>query len=137
MTTLLNYTIHQAVAHDGLPRVANYDDGSQQVLYLDGAIVRSMLATDWLTTRGPLPTDPTSDQVAAAIAAREAARQQALTDAAALRQQILTIAQGAVGTRIDLLTAAQTRALFAASLWRDGAVKADLTIRPLSEWVKS
>jgi len=136
MALLLDYTIHEAVARDGLPRVADYDDGTKQVLYLDGDRVRSMDVAAWLATRGPLPADPTPAERAAAIAAREAARQQALADAAALRQQVLTIAQSAVGVRVDQLTAGQVRALFAVLLHKEGALKGDLTVRALGEWVK-
>jgi hypothetical protein len=124
------------VALDGLSRLVVDDAGAQHVLYLPdgGALPASMFAAEWLAQRGPLPADPTPEQIADAIAAREAARQQALADAAALRQQILTIAQSAIGVRVDLLTAGQVRALFAILLWKEGAIKNDLTVRALAEW---
>ena len=132
--------VGDSVRADGLPRVVSAIDQddtiSQHVLYLDGDVVRSMLAADWLATRGPLPALPTQQEIDAAIAAREQARLAALADAAALRQAILTIAQSAVGVRADLLTAVQLRALFAIVLWQAGALKNDLTVRPLAEWVK-
>jgi hypothetical protein len=128
--------IRMAVALDGLPRVATADDTAQHVLYLDGSTVRSMLAADWLAAHGPLPTDPTPQQSADAIAAIEAARLAAIAAAATKKGQILTIAQTAVGVRVDLLTAAQLRALFAVTLWKEDALDAALLIRPLAEWVK-
>lgn len=137
MPRLLNPDTHFAVERDGLPRVGMYDDGLQKVLYLNGGeVVQSLTAAEWLATRGPLPADPTPQESAAAITARETARQAALADASALRQQVLTIAQSAVGIRVDALTAGQVRALFAILLWKEGALKNDLTVRPLAEWVK-
>lgn len=130
---LLPQSIADAVALDGLPRVATADDTSQHVLYLDGETVRSKTAAEWGT---PLPSDPTPEQISAAVAAREAARQQASADAATLRQQVLTIAQSAVGIRADLLTAAQLRALFVVMLWKEGALDNALIVRPLTQWVK-
>jgi hypothetical protein len=119
------------VAQDGLPRLATADDATQHVLFFDGA-VRSMLASDWPP---PLPTDPTPQQIAAAIVARQAAAQQAITDAAALRAQIIALAQSAVGVSLSALTAPQVRALTALLLWKAGGVKADATVRPLAEWL--
>jgi hypothetical protein len=127
--------LRNAVALDHLPRVATAGDASQHVLAWDVDRVRSMSAADWLATRGPLPPDPTPQQTTDAIAAIEAARVAARAAAAAKRQQILTIAQTAVGVRIDLLTAVQIRALFAVILWKEDAIDAGLLVRPLSEWV--
>ena len=137
MTVLLDYTIYEAVAADGLSRVADYDDGSRHVLFLGAAgKVQSLATADWIATRGPLPHDPTPEESQAAIAQRETARQQASTDAAALRQQILTLAQSAVGVRLIDLTAGQRNALIAILLWKEGAIDAALVVRPLSVWVK-
>lgn len=132
-----------AVLRDGLPRVARYlttyTDGSQaetqHVLYREGDVLRSMEAAAWLATRGPLPTDPTQQEIDAAIAAQDAARVQALADAAQLRQQIITLAQSAVGVRVDALTAAQVRALFAIVLWQEGALDKNGVVRPLADWI--
>jgi hypothetical protein len=138
MAILINgLALQEAVGQDGLPRVAHGDDGSMHVLYLPtGArIAQSMEASDWLVQRGPLPADPTHAEIAAALAARAAAEQQAATEAAALRQQIIALAQSAVGVRVDQLTAGQVRALFATVLWKTGALNADLTVRPLTQWV--
>jgi len=129
---LLSYDIAQAVARDGLPRVATADDNSQHVLFLDGSAVRSMLAADWPP---PLPTDPTEAEIAAAIAAREAAALQAIQDAAALRQKILTVAGSAVGQSIDTLTAGQVRALVACLLYKNGALDKSGIVQPLKEWL--
>lgn len=83
----------------------------------------------------PLP-QPSEAQIIAAAAASEAAEAQRQTEATTLRQHVLTLAQSAVGIRIDQLTAAQVRALFAILLRKEGALKADGTVRPLAEWVK-
>lgn len=133
---LLPQAVADQVALDGLPRVAIADDSSQHVLYLDGTFVRSMSVADWLIQRGPLPADPTPEQIAAAIAARETATLQAAADAAALRQQILQAAQSTVGVVIDQLTAQQRNALVALLLYKAGAIDKDLKIKPLTEWVK-
>jgi hypothetical protein len=127
--------LQTAVATDHLPRVATAGDAAQHVLFWDADRVRSMAGADWLAQRGPLPVDPTAQQTTDAIAAIEAARVAARAAAAAKRQQILTIAQTAVGVRIDLLTAVQIRALFAVILWKEDAIDAGLLVRPLSEWV--
>jgi hypothetical protein len=127
--------LHTTVALDGLARVVTATDGSTHVLYWDGTRVRSMEASAWPVLRGPLPVDPTSQQSTDAIAARETARLAALAAAATKRQQILTIAQSAVGVRVDLLTAAQIKALYAITLWQQGALDAGLIVRPLADWV--
>lgn len=133
----------RAVERDGLSRVARYrteyDDGTQgetqHVLYRDGALVRSMLAADWLAQRGPLPTDPTQTEIDAALAAQEAARVQAAADTAALRQRVLGLAGSAVGIQIDALTAGQVRALVALLLWKAGALDRNGAVRPLADWL--
>lgn len=137
MSTLTDYAIHLAVERDGLPRLASYDDQSQHVLYWDAPHVRSMLAADWLAQRGPLPIDPTPEQSAAAVLARQQAAQQAQADAMQLRQQILGLAQSAVGVRVDGLNARQIQALLAILLRKEGALANDLTIRPLADWIRS
>lgn len=128
---LLPQTIADLVRGDGLPRQATADDGSIHVLYLDGA-VRSMAAADWPP---PLPADPTPAESAAAIAARQQAAQQAQADAQALRQQILSLAQSAVGVSLNALTANQRNALVACLLWKAGGVANDMTVRPLGQWL--
>lgn len=129
----LDRTIADAVALDGLPRLATADDTTQHVLYLVGDVVHSMLAADWPP---PLPSDPTDQERAAAIVARTQAPQQARADAAALRSAIVTVANTAVGLRIDQLNATQVRALFAIIVWESGGIANNLTVRPLGEWVK-
>lgn len=128
---LLSQTIADAVKRDGLPRQATADDGSQHVLFLEGSSVRSMLAADWPP---PLPTDPTPAEIAAAIAAREAAAQQDAADALALRQRIITIAQSAVGQSIDTLATNQIVALVKCLLYRAGAIDKAGIVRPLADW---
>lgn len=133
MALLINgQAISDAVALDGLPRVATDTDDVQHVLYLDGATVRSMLSADWPP---PLPTTPTAQQIADAITARQAAAAAELAAIAALRVQIVNLAQSAVGVRIDLLTAGQRNAIIACLAWKSGAIANDMTVRPLGEWL--
>lgn len=132
------------VSVDHLSRIARYtttyDDGSegvtQHVLYWGGTIVQSMRDSEWLAQRGALPPVPTPQESAAAVQALAQADQQAQADAAQLRQQIINLAQSAVGVRVDALSATQVRALFAVVLWQEGALKNDMTVRPLTEWVR-
>ena len=56
-------------------------------------------------------------------------------DAAALRQQVVTIATSAVGMGVDLLTAVQVRALIACLLWKQNALDRSRIVRPLAEWL--
>lgn len=129
----LSQELADAVARDGLPRLASADDASQHVLYLAGGKVRSMLASDWPP---PLPSDPTPQQIAAAIAARAQAAQQERSDASALRSRVLTLANGTVGRQIDAaFTTAELRALLALLLWKSGALTNAGAIKPLGEWL--
>lgn len=128
---LLSHEIAQAVAHDGLPRQATADDDSVHVLYLEAGVVRSMLAADWT---GPLPTDPTPTEIAAARAARDAQAVQDKADATALRTRVLTLAQSAVGVQLDQLAVPQIRALIAILLHKQGAIDKSGAIRPLADW---
>lgn len=86
--------------------------------------------------------DGTDEAAVAAVvaahdrAALEAALVQGEAEAAALRAQIISLAQSAVGVRVDLLTAAQVRALFAVVLHKAGGVANDLTVRPLADWAR-
>jgi hypothetical protein len=132
MPTLLDPEKHFAVEFDHLPRVADYDDGSQHVLYWD-ELVRSMAAEDW---PGPLPADPTPEESAAARQQIKQDEAQAEADADALRQRILNTAQSAVGVAYDQLTAAQLRALFGILLAKAGALDKNGVVRALNEWVK-
>ena len=85
-------------------------------VFLDGRVVRSAPEAD----------------AAALIAALEAEREAVQ----ALRQQILSLAQSAVGVRLDALTANQRNALIACLLWRAGGVANDMTVRPLGQWLQ-
>lgn len=129
----LDPAIAELVSRDGLPRLTTADDGTAHVLFLDGTQLRSMPAADWPP---PLPSDPTPAQIAAAIAARATKEQQDRADAVALRQRVRSIAQSAVGTQIDALTAAQVRALIAVMLHKAGAIDKSGAIRPLDEWAQ-
>jgi hypothetical protein len=115
---LLPQSIADLVAADGVARQATADDGTTHMLFRDGPLVRSCLVADW----------PAEQLV---LAAHEQARQEAL----ALRQRVLTIAQSAVGTQIDLLTAVQVRALIAVLLWKGGALDKAGVVKPLTDWI--
>lgn len=79
---------------------------------------------------------PTEQEIADATTAYDAAETTRQQEAATLKQQVLTLAQSAVGVRIDQLTAAQVRALQAILLWKEGALDKDGVVRPLAEWVR-
>jgi len=119
------------VATDGLPRQATADDNSVHVLYLDGALVRSMLASAWPP---PLPTPPTARQSATAIAARQAAAQQALIDEAALDARVKNLAAGCVGMSVDDLLAGHVKTFVILWLHSKKALDKDGKIKPLSDW---
>lgn len=137
MSYRLDYAIAQAVERDGLPRQAMDLNGSgtTHVLYRENGLAHSMLADVWLAQRGALPADPTPAEIAAALAAQQQQDQQARTDAAQLRQQVLTLANSAAGVRVDALTAPQVRALVSLLLWQAGALNKDGTVRPLADWI--
>jgi hypothetical protein len=80
---------------------------------------------------------PTPAQLEAASAAYDAAAAARAAAAQQLRQQVVTLAQSAVGVRIDQLTAAQVRALVAILLRESGGLANDGTIRPLAQWVNT
>lgn len=84
---------------------------------------------------GGLP-EPTEAEILAMIVTLETEAEAARVAAAQLRQQVRTTAQGAVGVRYDLLTAAQVRALVAILLWREGALDNAGLVRPLNEWAR-
>lgn len=130
---LLPQAIADLVALDGLPRQATADDASVHVLFLGASsIVQSVLASVWPP---PLPSDPTPQQSAAARALIVAAQTQAVSDAAALRARVLTLAQSAVGVQIDALTAAQIRALVALLLYKQGAIDKTGAVVALANWL--
>jgi hypothetical protein len=55
---------------------------------------------------------------------------------AGFKNQILTMAQSAVGVRLQDLTNAQIKALMAALLFQAGGIApATVTVRPLAEWM--
>lgn len=125
--------IADLVALDGLPRVVLDDEGTQHVLYLpDGApLPHSMLASDWPP---PLPTEPTPEESAAAIQAREAKQKEAHDKAALKRQRMIDLAESAVGEGIDRLSAKQLGAILA--LLHPEIVDDALAVRPLEEWTR-
>ncbi len=111
------------VLSDHQPREAVADDGSQHMLYWDAPHVRSVLLAEW-------PQKQTE------FAAQAQLQAQAQADALALRLKVMGIAQGAVGVAVDQLTLAQTRALVALLLWKEGALTPAGAVRPLAEWVR-
>jgi hypothetical protein len=136
---LLPPDVADLVRSDGLPRLVDaveWDDTTPTgaavptVVYLDGA-VRSMPASAWPP---PLPTEPTPAEIAAAIAARQAAAQQVQSDALALRQRIRGHARTLTGAQIDDLTLPQIREAVKVLLHKYGAVAIDGTIKPDGEW---
>lgn len=136
--SLLPQSIADAVQRDHLPRQATADDHAIHVLYWEAPNVRSMDAADWLAQHGALPVDPTQAESDAAVAALVQSAQQAQTDAATLRQQVIAIAQSTVGLPINTaFTNAQLRALLIVLLHKAGAINpADMTIRPLADWLR-
>lgn len=133
MARLLDPERHFAVERDGLPRVADYDDGSQHVLYLDGDLVRSLAAADWLATRGPLPSDPTPQESAMAIAARETGRATRQADAIILRSQIRTAARALAGKKPTQWNTQELRELVALLLHDGGYLEGDAALRDVGE----
>jgi hypothetical protein len=115
---LLPQSIADLVAQDGIARQATADDSTVHMLFRDGLVVRSCLLADW----------PAEQLVLAA-------HEQERTDAAALRTQVLTVAQSAVGVAADQLTAVQLRALFMVVLWKAGALNKNGIVQPLASWV--
>lgn len=79
---------------------------------------------------------PTAQQLRDAVVAGQAAREQAVQDASALRQRVMTLAQTAVGIRVNDLTAGQVRALLALLLWRTGALDREGNVRALDQWTR-
>lgn len=128
------------VSRDGFPRVVHghneVGEVAPHVQYESGGAITSMLAADWIAQHGALPVDPTQAQIDAAIAARAAAQAQAQADAAALRQQVLTTLQSAVGVRFVDLNNAQLKAVVEALAWKAGALNPDTTVRPLADWLR-
>lgn len=89
---------------------------------------------DSLATEGEsYQTKAERDAEAAAILAAAAAAAAAAHNA--LRQQILNLAQSAVGVQLDQLTAGQRSALTAAMLYLAGGVTQDMKVKPLAEWL--
>lgn len=125
---------HTAVALDHLPRVARYADEqgaeSRKVLYWTGRRVETLTEAEWLAQRGPLPADPTPQDTAAALTAR----QQDTQDAAALRAAIRTRLDALVGKRIDDLLVGDLKTLLLYLVWRENGIDKDMKVRPIGEW---
>ncbi len=96
---------------------------------------------EWLT----LYIDPTSQQIEVddsispeRLAVLQAAldRPQIEAERSAAMQNVIDLAQSAVGVDIRNLSQNQILALLAVVLWDKKAIARDLTIRPLGEWVR-
>lgn len=141
---MMNYFLDEdksdLVSRDGFPRVVRGHDemgaAAPHVQYESNGVVTSMLATDWMTQHGALPTDPTQAQIDAAVAARAAAQAQAQADAAALRQRVMSTLQTAVGVPFDNLSTPQLKAVVEALAWKAGALNNDTTVRPPADWLR-
>jgi len=138
------------VAHEGS---ATLDDGTALHTFTDPDALRLFIHT-WRVLRAQFPavefalnddatiaswsgpaTQPTPAQIAAGVAAYRAAEAQQVMDADALRTQIVTIAQSAVGVLVTNLDGAQVRALLIVLLRKNDALDKALKVRPLNEWV--
>lgn len=108
MPRLLDYTIHEAVERDGQPRVGDYDDGTQQMLFKDGDLVRSVELAAW----------PAEQQ---ALAQRESAR----TKRSALRASLRTAAAAHRGKDARALTLPELRDLVLVLLEERGLLDDD------------
>jgi hypothetical protein len=78
---------------------------------------------------------PTAVQLQTACDAYDAREAQAAQDAAALRQQVVTTAQSAVGVAFGNLTAAQVKSLLAVVLYKAGALDKAGVVLPLNSWI--
>ena len=78
---------------------------------------------------------PTEAELAAAETAYNTAAAMRQAEATALCQQVVTLAQSAMGQPVNALTAAQVRALVALLLWKAEAMTNQGTVRPLGEWL--
>lgn len=71
---------------------------------------------------------------AAVVDAHDPSRQ---TEGEQFRSRIVTIAQSAVGIRLQDLTAAQIKSLMACLLYAAGGIDPEtMTVRPLGEWLR-
>lgn len=133
---VLDNKSYEAVAEDGIPRLVTDLGGTetQHVLFLNNrGFVESMLLSDWTL---PIPTDPTDKEISDAITAKQMRLQKDSNDRIALRQHVISTAQGGVGVPFDQLSALQLRAVVGLLLHRIGALDTTGAIRPLDEWVK-
>lgn len=73
--------------------------------------------------------------VSAVVATWRTAQDKQAVDAAALRTRVVSLAQSAVGTQIDALTPAQTRALLALLLYKAGAIDTTGAVLSLAGWL--
>lgn len=81
----------------------------------------------------PAP-QPTPAELQAASDAYDVAKASSDAEAQALRAQVVSVAQSAVGIVITNLTAAQVRALVAVLLYKNGALTPAGAVKPLLDW---
>jgi hypothetical protein len=135
-----------------LDGVTTLDDGTAVHTFTDPAALRLFVLV-WRGLRAQFPsveftldsssailtwigaaTQPTPAQIAARVAALQAAEAQEGAENETLRTRVRALAQSAVGVQVDQLTAAQVRALFIVFLYKRGAIDRSGTVRPFGEW---
>lgn len=124
-----------------MPRYAVIEDATDRIIVLDpplddegSPILPEGIASHAVELTPEMEQSLEADALAAKSA--EEAEAAAERDAAqALRQQIVDLAQSAVGVSLSALTAAQRNALTACLLYRAGGVTDTMTVAPLNEWV--
>lgn len=127
------FEAYELILRDGLPRVRTDEVGGaiQLVGYLDGDVVRTMTASEWV---GPLPVEPTPAESRAAIAAREAGRVAAENALAARKARLRADAASSVGKDVATLRQPESNALLALVLARLGALDDEGRVKALDLW---
>lgn len=120
-----------------MPRTAIIETATGAILVVDPPTREdgSVIQPEGMATTVVTLTAEQEAQLQAAADAAAAANQQAQTDAAALRQQILDLAQSAVGVTLSALTTAQRSALTACLLYKAGGVTNDMKVKSLAQWL--
>lgn len=85
--------------------------------------------------RDPHTAKPTEAELYAEwdVYLAEVARQTA--NEITLHNRLMALASSTAGAAVDQLSAGQVRALLTLLLWRAGALHADGTVRPITEWI--
>lgn len=121
-----------------MPRTAIVETATGKILVLDPSTGEDgeVLLPEGVESHVVILSAEQEAQFAALSAAGAVSTSSEKGAAAELRQQILDLAQSAVGVSLSALTAAQRNALTACLLWKAGGVTNDVKVAPLSEWVK-